>query len=609
MPDTPTAPAVEKAFRARTDLVESFGTNARLLFALQLRFDIEDVHAVAREALVDGPDDKGCDLVYLDPNSRKLIIAQGYEAANAAKGTVAKASKASALSHATHWLLCGDVTRLNDRLRPVATEARTAIGDGEVDAIELWYVHNRPESPQVQDELRMAESAARNALRDGFDPGKIPQDVSALEVGMGTQESWYRSLAAPILVNETITLDVPGYFEVSGDQWRAVVTAIPARRLRELYEQHKSDLFSANYRDYLGASRSRKREDINKFIRETAEGDPGKFWVFNNGVSAIVHRYEVRGGENGKATLILEGMSIVNGAQTTGSLGSLHRPPDDKAMVPFRFIHCTDGDTIADIVRYNNSQNPLMPSDYKSNDDVQRRLREEFKQLPKSKYTGGRRGLPVDRVAPPGDLMPTDTCAQALAAFHQRPDVAYHQKAAVWQDDTLYREFFCEKTTARHIVFAYSLLKCIEERKKALPEPGTPRGRAAARPADPAGVLQPARLIAPARLGHRPVTRDRPLPFDPELVGTGLPFERRPGRGHRRLVAHRGSSAAPVHPPSLSGREQHPGPDTDTPGYRSFLCDGEFPQGRLGDVVRRVRGEGGPPRSVNATRMQQKRHR
>ena len=365
-------------------------------------------------------------------------------------------------------MLCGDITRLPERLRPVVTEVRTAIGDGEIDSIEFWYVHNRPESQQVGDELRTVESTIRNSLRDGFDPSKIPQEIAAIEVGMGRQEEWYRSLSAPILVSDSISFDVPGYFLVTGDQWKAIVTAIPARRLRELYETHRSNLFSANYRDYLGASRSRKRDDINRFIRDTAEEEPGKFWVFNNGVSAIVHGFEVEEVANGGATLVVQGLSIVNGAQTTGSIGSLPRPPDERAMVPFRFIHCTDGDTIADIVRYNNSQNPLMPADYKSNDEVQRRLREEFTKIPKSKYTGGRRGMPVDRVAPPGELMPTDTCAQALAAFHQRPDIAYHQKATIWQDDAIYREFFCEKTTACHIVFAYSLLKCIEERKKAL---------------------------------------------------------------------------------------------------------------------------------------------
>jgi hypothetical protein len=255
---------VEHAFKARADLLEAFKHNARLLFALQLRFDIDDIHAVARDALVDGPDDKSCDLVYLDRAGRKLVVAQGYEAADAGKGQVAKTTKAALLNHAAAWLLSGDVTKLSERLQSVANEVRAAVGDGEVDSIEFWYVHNRPESKHVGEELRTVEKAVRNAIHDrfAFDPSKIPQEVTAIEVGMGKQEEWYRSLSAPILVGETISFEVPGYFQVEGDNWKAIVTVIPAQKLRALYEQHGSTLFSANYRDYLGASRSRKREDI-----------------------------------------------------------------------------------------------------------------------------------------------------------------------------------------------------------------------------------------------------------------------------------------------------------------------------------------------------------
>jgi hypothetical protein len=470
MPLSPSAYAVEKAFQARPDLKDAFRHNARLLFALQLRFDIEDVHAVAREALVDGPDDKACDLVYLDREVRKLVVAQGYEAADPGKGATAKTSKAADLNTAAAWLFSGAIEQLSERLQPVAQEVRVAIGNGEVDAIEFWYVHNRPESQAVATEMNTVEKAIRNALTDKFayDPSKIPQEVIAIEVGMNKQEEWYRSLSAPILVTEEINFKVPGVFAVEGDNWKAVVTAIQARALYDLYQKHKADLFSANYRDFLGSARGRRRQDINGFIQTSADQTPGKFWVFNNGVSAIVNGFEVDG-KDSQATLVkVRGLSIVNGAQTTGSIGSLPKPPDDRAYVPARFIYCTDGDTIADIVRFNNSQNPLMPADYKSNDEVQRRLREEFTQIPKSKYTGGRRGLPVDRIAPPGELMPSDTCAQALASFHQRPDIAYHRKADIWQEEQSYREYFSEKTTARHIVFAYSLLKSIEERKKRL---------------------------------------------------------------------------------------------------------------------------------------------
>ncbi len=49
-------------FWPRTDLRE-FNDNALLLYALQLRYGVEDIFEVASTSLVDGNDDKKADLV------------------------------------------------------------------------------------------------------------------------------------------------------------------------------------------------------------------------------------------------------------------------------------------------------------------------------------------------------------------------------------------------------------------------------------------------------------------------------------------------------------------------------------------------------------------
>ena len=67
----------EAAFNSRTDL-EQYRQNALTLFALEMRFRLEDVHTVAATALTDSPDDKKCDLVYVDEESGDIVVAQGY---------------------------------------------------------------------------------------------------------------------------------------------------------------------------------------------------------------------------------------------------------------------------------------------------------------------------------------------------------------------------------------------------------------------------------------------------------------------------------------------------------------------------------------------------
>lgn len=52
-----------KQYKGRRDLIDNYGDNSLLLYALQLRYDIEDIVSVAAEALTDGSDDKKCDLM------------------------------------------------------------------------------------------------------------------------------------------------------------------------------------------------------------------------------------------------------------------------------------------------------------------------------------------------------------------------------------------------------------------------------------------------------------------------------------------------------------------------------------------------------------------
>ncbi|MFH0750282.1 MAG: hypothetical protein V2B17_00435 [Chloroflexota bacterium] len=89
---------------------------------------IEDIHAVASTALTDGFDDKKCDLVYVDRDLGRAVIAQGYMAADPTK-PAAPSNKASDLNTAAGWLLGSDLGDLPVHLRPAASELRSALDD------------------------------------------------------------------------------------------------------------------------------------------------------------------------------------------------------------------------------------------------------------------------------------------------------------------------------------------------------------------------------------------------------------------------------------------------------------------------------------------------
>lgn len=450
----------QPALQARDDL-NQYGDNAIGLFALAIHFAIDDIHTVAADSLTDGRDDKKTDIIYIDREEGIAVVAQCYKSIKQRQS--APANKASDLNTALAWLLQRRVQELPTGLRSQASELRDAIGSGAIRRLEAWYVHNLPESANVQSELDTVEHTARS-LTDALKPPKHVV-VSALEVGDSRLGAWYRETLSPILVNDAIEFSVESGFEIKSDRWSAYVSAVQGRELRSLFKKYNTDLFSANVRDYLGSRRS--DTNINHGIKNTAENQPADFWVFNNGITILTHAYEVVSSGRRKVVRIT-GASVVNGAQTTGALSSLSKAPSKSALVPARFVSTNDTDLIDSIVQYNNSQNKITASDFRSTDRIQKRLREEMSKIPNATYEGGRRGGSRDVIARNKNLLPSYTVGQALASFSGDPIIAYNQKSEIWINDKLYAKYFNEDTTAEHIIFAYGLLRAVEEAKKSI---------------------------------------------------------------------------------------------------------------------------------------------
>lgn len=451
----------KEAYTSREDLSE-YGDNGLALFSLALRFGVDDLDTIAADAITDGSDDKKCDMVYVNTEDEFAVLAQCYYSSKDKKN--APANKASDLNTGVGWLLQRHIDEVPERIKSAAIEIRSAIDSGEVKTLYIWYVHNLPESENVENELVTVQETASTAIKSHFPDSKV--NIQVLEVGNNILTSWYEESLSPILVNDAFEVETEGGYKISGPGWRSYSTAIPAQFLYRQYKKHRTKIFSANIRDYLG-SRSTD-SNINNGIRRTIENDPDNFWVFNNGLTVLTHSFDVDSG--GK--LNFTGLSIVNGAQTTGAIGSLNKLPDKIAKVQVRFVATNNGDQdlIHKIIQFNNSQNKVEASDFRSTDKFQKRLKEEFSLIPNAEYEGGRRGGSGDAIRRRPNFLPSYTVGQALACFQQDPIVAYNQKTAIWVNDRLYSKYFNESTTAAHIVCAFSLMKAIEYRKKSIIE-------------------------------------------------------------------------------------------------------------------------------------------
>ena len=459
----PTESTAMRAYEMREDLTP-YGSNGLLLFAVQLRLGVEDIEGLAATSLTDGPNDKKCDLVLVDRDANHIIVAQSYRSATRTQSE-APANKASDLNTAVTWLIAGDLSLVPETLRSAAEEVRDALRSGDVTSFEIWYVHNLPESANVQQELKQVAGTADSLIRRHFPSTSV--NCSSLEIGQGQLEEAYRRTQVPIALDEVFELTVDGGFEVMSDRWKAYVTSVPATWLRRLWKEHAKDIMSPNIRDYLGMVKSER--NINNGIQRTAAEAPGQFWIYNNGLTVLVKSYEVDRtniGQNVK--LRLNGLGIVNGAQTTGSIGTLDdvNTSLDNASVLTRFVSCDDPDILGNIVKYNNTQNRIEAADFRSKDAVQERLRAEFDRIPSAEYKGARRGGFHTAIKRSRDVLPDSTVAQSLAAFHLDPNLAYNDTRKIWVDDRTYSQYFSDHTTARHIVFTFSCLRAVEAAKK-----------------------------------------------------------------------------------------------------------------------------------------------
>ena len=138
-------------------------------------------------------------------------------------------------------------------------------------------------------------------------------------------------------------------------------------------------LTSKNLRQFRGLT------EVNEAIGKTLTASPEKFWYFNNGITILCDSLHKRlgGNNNETGTFECQGASVVNGAQTVGTIVNVLKAGGDavpQARVLVRLVsleNCPEG--FADeITRAANTQNRIEKRDFAALDSNQKRLRTEL---------------------------------------------------------------------------------------------------------------------------------------------------------------------------------------------------------------------------------------
>lgn len=442
------------ALANRPDLAV-FDENKVAVLALELFFGLDDVLNTLSSAITGGSDDAKTDVLYVNREQGAIVLVQAYEAQTFKRS--AKGNKGADLSYALNVLFGTPESDIPSGIRPHVMDAREALNSGEINMVHVWYLHNLPESEQIKQQMLPILEPAKRQL-EAYQKHNFNIDINVKEIGLETLDIFYKSSVQAIIVDEEIPLDDSRTgFQLAHDDWDTFITTVSGEWLAKLYRNYdRTELFSANVRGFMGANNKDNDKVINAGIQASAKSTPVDFFVFNNGITALVHDFTLDP-ENPSIIKSIKGISIVNGAQTTGSLGSLDKAIELKDIeVGVRFIKCENKSKIESITRYNNSQNKVLQSDFRANDSIQMRLRSEFGSLASATYDGGLRGITN------GDRklkVDSHSAAQALMAWHGNPSDSYHKKMAIWEDDALYSKAFNQTISAGHVLFVYTLLE------------------------------------------------------------------------------------------------------------------------------------------------------
>lgn len=178
------------------------------------------------------------------------------------------------------------------------------------------------------------------------------------------------SLSQPIA--QKVRIELPRDQIISIDEpFEGLLAVLKTNALWNLWQQHKQRLYAYNIRGYLGG------KGLNRQIRETLTNEPEHFFYFNNGISAVCTDFQIK-----DDVLEARSLQIINGAQTLNAIRLAPQNPQGRVL--FRLTKTqavkTESGINEKIIRFNNAQNVVKDSDFRSNDPIQLWLEKKFKE-------------------------------------------------------------------------------------------------------------------------------------------------------------------------------------------------------------------------------------
>lgn len=420
------------------------------------------------DSVVDGPDDKGIDVIYIPDEGRKLVLVQATRPENTERNL--PAGEIVKTLNGVDWLLNGDLSHAGNRAFRAQAEEFREVFVAAFPPVEVLFVCTC-KGPAGDGQAEIAKFLSTwNTLQETF-------SVEVYDLNR-IFEVYTRNLTrtSPNLIDLEF-IDEP-YEHVVGDT-ASVIGTVKGSVLADLFSRYGNSIFEANIRDYLGSVK------INKSIINTAKHheEARNFWFYNNGVTFVCDALRYRSIKDA-SRIELTNAQIVNGCQTVNCLylaastGQLEA--DVEVLV--RILEKPDPEFMRNVTLHTNSQNAVRAADLVGTDPIQLQLKRDFDRM--GYYYETRRGEfnaqykdRSERVKAFGQDFKSKTiklhyAAQAYAAFYaQIPVIAKKNTTYLFlskADGGRYEDIFNSETTARKLLGAVRLMRRITEHRREL---------------------------------------------------------------------------------------------------------------------------------------------
>ncbi|WIM87895.1 AIPR family protein [Candidatus Mycobacterium wuenschmannii] len=425
-------------------------TRALAAFVLTKVAGLSDEDAAA--SVTDGPDDNGIDAIaYVDSESPRLYVVQSKWSNTGTKGAsmedMIKFQKGLADLVSMNW------ERFNGKVKDRAAELDDILLNTDL-RIEVIFASMG--TPAVAENVR-------GHMDDYVATLNVPTEVATFSYA--NQGFIYK-----LLVDENqssqidLTVELSDWGRMEGPP-EAVYGHLSGTEVAGWLRDHGDFLLSRNVRVVLPNS------EVNNSVLETVLDSPENFWYFNNGVTALcesIDKAPAGGPERRQGTFGVKGVSVVNGAQTVGTLARALRQGKqaelDKVRVMVRFIslESTAEDFGKRVTRATNTQNVIGGRDFVGLDPEQARLRDDF-AVDNLTYAfrSGEARLDSDQGCEFGEAAVALACAQSAALATQ----AKREVSRLWDDTTKspYKALFNAETNHLRVWRSVLILRAVDQ--------------------------------------------------------------------------------------------------------------------------------------------------